>query len=169
MGRLIIVEGADGTGKTTLVNKLVEQGAVLVPMIPRNVIDYDSTLKLFATFANDMSCDYVMDRSILTDVVYRYVTGGKPMNSLLQNVARTLSNYEAVIIHCVNGNYFERAMERGEDNITDKVTAKKIFDAYEFLMFVLSNYCKLTVVRYNYDDRMSIVTLEDTLGGKYGI
>lgn len=169
MGRLIIVEGADGTGKTTLVNKLVEQGAIPLPIIPRDVENYDVLLNTFVTIAANTTRDCVMDRSVFTDVVYRYVTGGKMMNSKLDDITRMLYRNWAIIIHCVNGNYFERAMERGEDNITDKVTAKKIFDAYDFLMFILKGYCSLNVVKYNYDDKLSVAEVEKELGGKYGI
>lgn len=169
MGRLIIVEGADGTGKTTLVNKLVEQGAMLFPTIPRDVKNYDVVLNTFATIASNTNLDCVMDRSVFTDIVYRYVTGGKTMNSKLDDITRMLNRNCAIIVHCINGNYFERAMERGEDNITDKVTAKKIFDTYEFLMFILKEYCNLNVIRYNYDDPLSVVNLQKELGGKYGI
>ena len=168
MGRLFIVEGADGTGKTTLVDKLVGQGMKLLPPVSRDCNCYDDLFSSWVSTTRDNG-DWIMDRSIFTDVVYRYVLGGYSMRSNIATILRMINKIDCTIIHCINNNYFYKAMERGEDYITDKVTAKKIYDAYDMLMFIISRYTTIPVIPYDYNCDIHKVELKRVLGGKYGI
>lgn len=168
MGRLFIVEGADGTGKTTLVNKLVEQGMKLLPPVSRDCNCYDDLFSSFVSMARDNN-DWIMDRSIFTDIVYRYVLGGYSTRSNLATILQMLNKIDCTIIHCVNHNYYYNAMERGEDYITDKYTADKIYEAYDMLMFIISRYTTIQVMPYDYNCDIHKVELKQILGGKYAI
>ena len=169
MGRLFIVEGADGTGKTTLFNNLVKQGVQPLPAIPRYNDHNDDILQMYVNLVKTTKYDYIMDRSIFSDIVYRYVLGGTVTFSRLERLLRMLSSCDTTIIHCVNENYFVKSTERGEDFVTDEVTAKKIFETYELLMFIIKNYSTIAVERYDYNDDISKTNLKNILGGNYGV
>lgn len=169
MGRLIIVEGADGTGKTTLINKFLEQGAVLVPTIAKDCESYDGIFRCWNEEVYRRDEDIVMDRCIFTDIVYRYVKGGKPIRSSLLVILKSLSKFQSVIIHCNNKNCYEQSMTRGEDFITSKEDSAKIYELYDFLFFAIKNYTNIPVVEYDYDNDVSRQELQIFLGGKYAI
>lgn len=168
MGRLFIVEGADGTGKTTLVNKLVEQGMKLLPPVSRDCNCYDDLFSSWVSMARGNG-DWIMDRSIFTDIVYRYVLGGWCISSNLATILRMLSKIDSTIVHCNNEDCYERSITRGENFVTEEDTSLKIQQAYDFLMFVISNYTNIQVVQYDYNDDISKMGLKRVLGGKYGI
>lgn len=168
MGRLFIVEGADGTGKTTLVDKLVGQGMKLLPPVSRDCNCYDDLFSSFVSMARDNG-DWIMDRSIFTDIVYRYVLGGWPTESNISTILKMLSRIDCTIIYCNNKDCYERSMTRGENLVTEESTSLKIRKAYDFLMFIITNYTVIQVVEYDYDDDVSKIALKRVLGGKYGI
>lgn len=169
MGRLIIVEGADGTGKTTLINKFLEQGAILVPVIAKDSENYDGIFRCWNEEVYRRDEDIVMDRCIFTDMVYRYVKGGKPTRSSLLVILKSLSKFQSVIIHCNNKDCYKQSMVRGENFITDEKDSDKICELYNFLFFVIKNYTNIPVIEYDYDSNISKQELEIFLGGKYAI
>lgn len=149
---LIILEGADGSGKSTLLKRFVDAGAVEIKSPERNDKYHD------IKFLEDViHCDrrsnnnlYVMDRSFLTDVVYRYVDDDKPMTIDLLELLQIMERRRVIIIYCKTNNAFENSIARGEDFITNKDVHNKIVDCYDYLMFIIKTYSFIKVIDYDF-------------------
>ena len=125
----VYVEGADGTGKTTLVKKLKEQ--------------YNIDAE---------------DRSFITDIVYRLEDNNLPReNKTLKDIAKLLDN--CIIIYCTHPYCFELSMSRGEENITTRERSSKIQYIYMYVMKFIQLYTRATVIQYcwEYDDINNLV------------
>lgn len=141
---LVLVEGVDGSGKTTLVRKLFEKG-YCCKRVFRNG---NAEAKKFYGYAYRDGI-VVLDRSFISDYVYRQ-TDMQPREDLdLQQIGNIL-NGDVAIIHCVNNNHYEDAMERGEDNITDKDTSDWIASLYYDAMRVFSTFTDAKIFTYDY-------------------
>lgn len=151
---LIIVEGGDGSGKTTLVNKLAELGYETI-RVPRNL----STDNVWRALAHEKLV--VSDRSFITDVVYRMYDGKKPLTTITGQL-NTL-NQGVKIILCDTPTSFEDGMARGEDNITDKASAMFIKDMYFYITRYYEIMLKVPVLYYNWQD-MNIQSVIDFIG-----
>lgn len=79
---IIIIEGLDGVGKTTLVDYLVTQG------MKKHHFDYDvNNMDLFSKYMNVLQKDdfnLVLDRSFISEMVYGPVLRGKSKLELEQ-------------------------------------------------------------------------------------
>ena len=90
---IIIVEGIDRVGKTTLCNKISEETKIPVHkyngIIPydemKNKQETDKTLMLIQT-VEELKADLIIDRSYLTDCVYGIVERGYKVGKALKNV-----------------------------------------------------------------------------------
>ena len=141
---LILVEGADGSGKTTLVNQLVEYFTTLrINMGHDHIPDfYDNII--------DMQEDIVLDRSFITDVVYRLaLDDGKETDGInmfyMEHILRN-----SVVIYCKTATQFDDAKARGEDNITDLKTAQKISRYYDAVMKFINTRTSTHTIKYDW-------------------
>ena len=143
---LVIIEGADGTGKTTLVEKLRSEGYVSI-CIPKNTsCIYGVYMQLIY---NSKSTDFVIDRSFITDIVYRLVLDGQPSFNLNEIVC--LLSGDMKIIYCTNDNSFNYAKERGENLICKKETNDKICKVYEYVMKFISIFADKKILKYDFE------------------
>lgn len=158
---LVIIEGADGTGKTTLVEKLRSEGYVSV-CIPKN------TPCIFGVYKqliyNSKATDFVIDRSFITDIVYRLVLDGQPSFNL--NAIACLLSEDMKIIYCTNDNSFNYAKERGEDLICERETHNKICKVYEYVMKCISIFANKKILKYdfekmNFEDVLKFIKQEE--------
>lgn len=141
---LILVEGADGSGKTTLVNQLNEYFPTLrINMGNDHIPDfYDNLI--------DMQEDVVLDRSFITDVVYRLaLEDGKETDGInmfyMEHILRN-----SVVIYCKTATQFDDAMHRGEDNITNLLTSKIISRHYDAVMKFINTRTSTHVIKYDW-------------------
>ncbi len=140
---LILLEGADGSGKTTLCKQLKEFGFNVEPTVSRSETNqYEQWIKLIN------KGDAIIDRSFITDLVYRSVDDEKAGNITLEQMCYLLKYCK--IILCDTDSAFEDSMKRGENNITDKETATKIKDAYKLILTMLGKFTKAEVFTYNW-------------------
>ena len=143
---LIIIEGADGTGKTKLVEKLRAEGYISV-CIPKN------TPRIYEVYKqlihNSTVTNFVIDRSFITDIVYRLVLDGQPSFNLSE-IAFLLSE-NMKIIYCTNDNAFDYAKERGENLICDRETHNKICKVYEYVMKCISIFANKKILIYDFE------------------
>lgn len=141
---LVLVEGVDGTGKTTLVRELFERG-FCCKRVFRN--DNHEAAKFYNYAHHDGLV--VLDRSFITDLVYRMVDELPMEDQDLEQIGKIL-NGDVLIIHCVNPYHYEDAMERGEDNIVDRELSNRIHDLYRTFMIMFVKFTKARIVLYDY-------------------
>ena len=115
---LILVEGADGSGKTTLVNQLSEYFPTM--RINRG----NNHLKELYDNLTCMNEDIVLDRSFITDVVYRLALDDDIGTDGINMFYMDCILRDSIVIYCKTVTQFDDAKSRGEDNITDLKTAQ---------------------------------------------
>lgn len=142
---LVILEGPDGSGKTTLSKQLKKKGYEVLCITRGNNITYDYMLRL----ALDRKI-YVLDRAIVTPWVYR----------LLDKEPRDVDdfNWEQVFtlltiskfVYCKTDIDYETSIARGEDNVTTKEKANRLKQLYEFVFDTIKLYNMSTVITYDW-------------------
>lgn len=141
---LILVEGADGSGKTTLVNQLGEYFPTM--RINRN----NNHIKELYDNLTCMNEDIVLDRSFITDVVYRLaLDDGIGTDGLLLPQINEILNY-SIVIYCKTKTQYDDAMNRGEDNVTDLATSVKISKYYDAVMSFINTRTITPVITYDW-------------------
>ena len=141
---LILVEGADGSGKTTLVNQLNEYFPTLrINMGNDHIPDFYDNLTC-------MGEDIVLDRSFITDVVYRLaLDDGKETDGIdIFYIEHIL--LDSVVVYCKTATQYDDAKARGEDNITDLKTAQKISRYYDAVMKFINTRTSTHVIKYDW-------------------
>lgn len=141
---LILVEGADGSGKTTLVNQLNEYFPVM-----RINRDYDD-VKMFYDKLIDLNEDIVLDRSFITDVVYRLALDDDTDTDGINMFCMDYILRNSIIIYCKTSTQFDDAKARGEDNVTDIITARKISKYYDAVMKFINTRTDTHVLTYDW-------------------
>ena len=152
---MVIVEGPDGSGKSTLCNELSKHGYTI---LRRVITDKNFTVLevLNLALSNDK---FVIDRALLTPWAYRLLDK-KPLNDddFTFSQIQFLLKY-CTVIYCNTDKCFEYSMTRGEDNITSESKATELRKNYDFIINTLKlfNLCKV----FEYD--FTINTVEDVL------
>lgn len=142
---LVILEGGDGSGKTTLCKTLVDCGAGKSDVYRNDNKAYDKYISYHIT--KDI---IVCDRSFITDLVYRLNDDKEREHMDLYEISDILTMRPIVIVHCETDTSFEDGMKRGEDNITDKLLADKIKDTYRIVMKMISKFTDAFVIKYDW-------------------
>ncbi len=153
--KLIIVEGCDKTGKTTLVKEIQKRfgGEVIKKGNP----DGDAYIDYIATIAR-LTTDkfYIFDRFYLSELVYGPLMRG--MNwldkSKFENIEGYISKMQPVVIHAYNTEEFihQKMKEDGEDYIEDD-DVKHVLRLFEA---VIPN-TKFPVLKYKVGDGYDIL------------
>ena len=149
---LIIVEGGDGSGKSTLVQKLktfnfkIEKPAALNN---RHQFEYYERLALQSIYNEE---NVILDRSFISELVYRVYDKKKPNLKLSEMFA--LLKYCKIIL-CETGTQFQDALKRGEDNITNEEDSIQIKMLYRHYISLMEQFENVPVLRYNWQkDKM---------------
>lgn len=143
---IVILEGGDGAGKSTLCNQLQELGAIKVD-VKRNTKNHFEQWSKIKQFYKDKLI--VSDRSFITDLVYRLQDELNPDDMNLIQMCITL-RYDVKIILCETDTSFEDGMIRGEDNITDRSQAENIKKLYNIITTMFSKFLNVPVYKYNW-------------------
>lgn len=153
---IIIVEGPDGAGKTTLVNKLLASHPNSVCKHFGKPESNEAALvywKVYALAVLNTNKDVltIFDRSWYTDMVYGPILRHRlEMEALYVKMleALVLTNGGGYVIHCTAPTklLWSRCKARGEELITSVDMLDDISNAYEY---VFANKCGLPVVRYD--------------------
>ena len=144
---LIIVEGQDGTGKSTLCNQLKKRGFKTIRRT-RDSINF--------TFIemNHLAKQYepvVFDRAIFTPWAYRLFDGESlDIDDFTWSQIQILLK-NAKVIMCENKDCFEISRKRGEDNITTVTEANALGMIYKFITRTLQLYNVCPVMEYNFE------------------
>ncbi len=125
---LILVEGADGSGKSYLVNQLYEKGFAIQKVQWQQ--DFDFAEAAEKCWSGDINL--VEDRSPITDIVYRIFDGRKPdRTENIDDIFYWIKQYGIKIIYCKTNTAYTDSMRRGEENISkfeDHCEISKIYD-----------------------------------------
>lgn len=145
---LLIVEGNEGTGKTTLINQLMDKIPFVYVKYPKEVKDTYLMLNNFAR-SNQL---FVLDRSFISDLVYRRLDHKKGQMTLFQ-IGRLCDENEhrIKIIFCSNKNAFENAMKRGENNITVDSVHKLLDNEFYSIKNIINCFTEIETLDYDYE------------------
>lgn len=141
---LIIIEGNEGTGKTTLINNLEEH----LPFVRLKYSKDVKNIELLLQFAANSEELFVADRSFVTDMVYRIFDGKKGKMSL-QSIG-TICYSNVKIVMCDNDTGYEDAMKRGEKNITDKKDYDYITNTFYKIIRLLRSFTNIEIFQYDF-------------------
>lgn len=144
---LIIIEGIDGSGKTTLCNQLKDSGCEVV-RINRN--EPNITLET-ANYYITSDKIYVMDRAILTPWAYRIFDNSRLDEDDFEFLdALKILKYSKVI-YCNCKNAYTNSIRRGEDNIKTLNDSNKLRNIYDVIVGTLKLYNLSTVFEYDFE------------------
>ena len=142
---IILVEGADGSGKTTLCEQLCKY-----TNFERLDVEQDNQQDIQYLLAKFSNTYYVCDRSFISDLVYR-LHDGKPRRGMgLREMSYICSETGVIIVHCKSGTEYEDSMSRGEDNITIKTDSDDIVAIYDKIISMFNIFSSVPVIKYNW-------------------
>lgn len=151
---LIIVEGPDGSGKTTLVNKIVEKKlAKKIHGTHRNMPNqYILWWTLIDECKDVKNTNYIIDRCFISDWAYRVAVGDDEPYMTLKEMTDLLKFSNVLYIFCDNENSYSLSQSRGEDYINDKSVHDKLRNVYIFIRETIRRFCKeATCITYDFD------------------
>lgn len=149
---IIIIEGPDGSGKTTLANKLSEQTGYHVIHMVQPKDDADKQ-RMMVEYMNVLKSgkNAIFDRCWYSEMVYGPIMRDTSIISYPQmyELERLLTKKGAMIVYCTDSPevLWQRATSRGEDYITNYETFVAICEAFDEVMNVPH---LVPVVRYGY-------------------
>ena len=143
---LIIVEGGDGSGKSTLCKQLSELDNTDVVRFERgSQVSLTDYIELAMSTYN-----YVLDRSFITDIVYRILDNGERESLSFVQMATLFTTGRIKVVYCETRTQYEDSIKRGEDNIVDKKLSDRLKDLYRVVLTFLEKYANIPVMRYNW-------------------
>lgn len=144
---ILIVEGNEGVGKTTLINQLAEKIPFVCVKYPKEI---KNTFQMLNFFIKDDQL-YVLDRSFISDIVYRRLDHKRGQMTLYQIGQLCSSPCGIKIIFCRNKNAFKNAMQRGETNITVDSVHKILENEFFSIEETLKNFTDIEIFDYDYE------------------
>ena len=143
--KIFFVEGADGAGKTTLIKKLSEYSDVKGYSSPPRDWSFNKPVRQWRDLLEDIleaneyykSNIILIDRSPITEFVYRMVIDVDKPNMTMVQFAQLMKDYNIGILHCEARDAFESAQKRGEDYVLDKGAHKAIEEMYTYFMWTM--------------------------------
>ena len=145
---LIIVEGPDGSGKTTLCNNLAVNGYTIERH--QRYDNFSESYVLQMMLSKEV---YVVDRMILTQWAYR-ILDKQPLDDCdfkWNSLVMILNKRYTKVIYCCNKNAYKYSIQRGEDNITSKYKADKLKRIYDFIISTLNLFKVVSIFRYDFE------------------
>ena len=143
---IVIIEGVDGSGKSTLVRQLVEEGYRATSIESHREEEYSKWCKAYKEAQDDV---VVTDRSFVTDLVYRMFDGKERRGMDLLGMSLIL-NSDVKIVFCESGTEFDDSMTRGEDNITRREDNEAIALVYRVVKNLIKSFTDSDVFVYDW-------------------
>lgn len=137
---IVVLEGPDGSGKTTLGKKLSE--ALGYPMThfsyPKT---HEEQAELFGTYWKFLEehDNAIVDRMWYSTMVYGPIMRDTSEISMRQSMLMEATFHDKlVVIYCTGDadTLWERCKERGEDYIPTRDVFDAIYEAYNFIMYM---------------------------------
>ena len=149
---IVLVEGVDGSGKTTLCSELRQYGYVFTEILQSD--------KQYGEYIKCARSDtvHICDRSFLSDLAYRLADGKSRRGMDLHSMMNILFENGVKVIFCHTDSAYEDAMKRGEDDITSECVHNEINHIYNLIFRMLKIFTKTEVDDYNWKtDKLSDV------------
>lgn len=149
---IIIIEGADGSGKTTLANTLAKQTGFEVVHRTQPKTEEEKA-RMFEMYVDTIKSgtNVIFDRCWYSEMVYGPIMRDASVISypVMYKLERMLAKHGALIIYCTDApeTLWYRCTSRGEDYITDYRTFVSICESFDELMSVPH---LIPVVKYDY-------------------
>ena len=150
---ILIIEGPDGAGKTTLANKLREQTGFMLLHRSQPKTEEDKQRMMdeyLQVIKSNKNC--IMDRSWYSEMVYGPVMRDASVITYPQmyELERRLAKVGSLIIYCTapENTLWSRCMNRGEDYITKREVLHEICKGYDTIMYDVPHI--IPVVTYDY-------------------
>lgn len=151
---IIIIEGPDGSGKTTLAEKLSKQTGY--PVVHRSQPkSEEEKLQMLRGYVDaiDVGKNVIFDRCWYSEMAYGPVMRDESVITYpeMYLLEEKLAKNGAIIIYCTDKpkTLWKRATKRGEEYITDFDTFDKICANFDAIMSVPH---LIPVVKYDYKD-----------------
>ncbi len=151
---IIILEGPDGSGKTTLAEKLSRQTAW--PVVHRSFPKTDEEKANMMQFYKDtikLGKNFIFDRCWYSEMAYGPTMRDKSVISYpeMYELEKMLAKRGAILIYCTDKPdvLWRRCTKRGEDYVQHQADFVDICEAYDEIM---SAPHFIPVVRYGYED-----------------
>jgi len=136
---IIIIEGIDGSGKTTLANQLSKQTGY--PIVCRKQPkDADEKVRMMGEYLQFIKSNknVILDRCWYSEMVYGPVMRDASVISYPQmyDLEQLLAKNGALLIYCTGPEaaLWQRCQKRGEDYITSRDDYKAIYNGYKELI-----------------------------------
>ncbi len=153
---MIIVEGLDGCGKTTLITNLIPEGYHL--LIPNNKINnfYNKYIDAF----NRSSINSIMDRSFISVMVYGKILSGKTKISELEYLKLlklyTQNNPKIIYLYAPQ----ELLLKRRKYNIKDRIVLSHLYQSllkeFEYRLEQANNFMPIYMINTaNYNEQQT--------------
>lgn len=149
---IIIVEGPDGSGKSTLVKQICEKLKYEeLKCIPRNYPGQYSLWNVFLSNCTNSGKNYVIDRCFISELIYRCCMEDSYPNITMSRIVDLLYNHKVLYIFCENEHSFTNAIQRGETYVTNKNKHDAIVKAYNLLFNMIHKFTTCFVTKYDYE------------------
>lgn len=152
---IIILEGPDGAGKSTLAEKISKQTGYRLLHRSQPKTEDDKRLMMeeyMRVIESGENC--VFDRAWYSEMVYGPIMRNESIISYpdMYRLERMLAHRGALIIYCTStvDKLWRRCTQRGEDYIMDNNTLENICSKYITLMYDIPHL--IPVVSYEYED-----------------
>ena len=153
---IVIVEGVDGSGKSTLVQELYNRGYPVQKVQLGQKVNW----KVLSKTCNDCNLTIIEDRSPITDIVYRLYDKGEPdCKEGIEDVAAMFENYGVRLIYCNNNTSYKDGRKRGETNITTSAAHNCIKHIYDVIIGALERSYSSQIMHYDWhnDDVKDVI------------
>lgn len=166
---IIYLEGPDGSGKTTLIDSIGDvleganvyydvHGKKLVSTYPQDP-NRLTERQLFAALRKMAKSNYVyiVDRCVISDIVYRVFDNYKPV-TILHKVIEFLKKYNSRIflVYCRTEKAEKYMLERGDNNPIAVTKHKEISRVFDLVMSEIAANIKYNYYKYDFTKKRSL-------------
>lgn len=146
---VLLIEGPDGTGKSTLIKELVKNYEFVEQTgVPR---DWFQQYECWVAFYRH--CVFkkiVVDRCFISELIYRVVKKDCEPNITLNAVISLLEESGIKVIYCNTDNAYKFAKSRGEDYVTTQDEFDEISLRYKYLFETLETFTDAKIYHYDW-------------------